>query len=320
MAAAMFRVASVEDASACVKTFRLVRFDRKPVTPFAPGAHVVLTLKDVASGTQGSRAYTLTSRPDDAAGYEISVALGRRVTGVSSFLHAAARPGRVVTVSEPVHGFGLAPQGGHPLLIAGGIGITPLLALARQLEQDGTAFTLFYSGKTEADMPFLAELRALRHGRCTVVTTAVPAMGRLDLRAILAEAPPDAQVYVCGPAGMIHDVQAHARDLAWDPARVHAESFEAAASPDDTPFDVVLARSGRTVGVVPGQTILDALLSAQVPVDYDCRHGSCGRCTQVVLEGEPDHRDSLYAGAQEQGGCIRICVSRARSARLVLDL
>lgn len=319
MAAAMFRVASVEDASACVKTFRLVRFDRKPVMPFEPGAHVVVTLKDAASGLQGSRAYTLTSRPGDEAGYEISVALGRRATGVSAFLHAATRPGRVLTVSEPVQGFGLSWAVGRPLLIAGGIGITPILALARQLEHEGTGFDLFYSGKSEADMPFLDELRAMRNGVCTVVTTVAPAMGRLDLRAILAAAP-DARVYVCGPAGMIRDVQAQARALAWDMARVHAESFEAAASPDDTPFDVVLARTGRTVGVVPGQTILDALLAAQVLVDYDCRHGSCGRCTQVVLEGEPDHRDSLYAGAQQQGGCIRICVSRARSARLVLDL
>lgn len=320
MAAVMFKVASVDAASQSVKTFRLVRFDRKPVLPFAPGAHVVVTVKDAASGLQGSRAYTLTSRPEDVAGYEISVARGTREQGISAFLHLAARPGRVVTVSEPVHGFGLAPQAGRHLLVAGGIGITPMLALARQLEQAGTGFDLFYSGKTEADMPFLDELRAMRHATCTVVTTAAPAMGRLDLQAILAHAPSGTHAYVCGPAGMIRDVQRLTQALGWNGDRVHCESFDAAASLDDRAFDVVLARSGRALTVPPGQSILDALLAAEVPVDYDCRHGACGRCTQAVLQGEPDHKDALYSGDAEQNGWIRICVSRARSAKLVLDL
>ena len=318
--ATMFRVASVDVACAEVKTFRLVRADRKPVAPFEPGAHVVVALKDAASGLQGTRAYTLTSRPDDAQGYEISVARGDRSTGISAFLHASVRPGRVVTVSDPVHGFGLAPEAGRHLLIAGGIGITPLLSLARELNQRGVGFALFYSGKSQAGMPFLDELRALRHGTCTVVTTAEPAMGRLDIRGILARAPADTHVYVCGPGAMIQDVASMARELAWDAGRVHAESFEGASSPDDTAFNVMLARSGGEVGVPPGQTILDALLAAGVPVEYDCRHGTCGRCTQRVLAGEPDHRDAQYSAMPAQSEWIRICVSRARSATLVLDL
>lgn len=318
--ATMFRVASVDAACAQVKTFRLVRVDRKPVTPFEPGAHVVVALKDAASGLQGTRAYTLTSQPGDVAGYEITVARGDRPSGISAFLHASVRPGRVVTVSDPVHGFGLAREAGRHLLIAGGIGITPVLSLARKLDQTGTVFELLYSGKSQAVMPFLEELRAMRHAACTIVTTTDPAMGRLDIHGILARASADTHVYVCGPAGMIQDVVSMARALAWDASRVHFESFDGASSPDDTAFNVRLAKSGSEVGVQPGQTILDALLAAGVPVDYDCRHGACGRCTQRVLEGEPDHKDALYSTTPEQGEWIRICVSRARSATLVLDL
>ncbi len=316
----MFRVAAIESACEGVKTFRLVPLDRKPVTPFKPGAHIVVTIKDAATGLQGTRAYTLTSSPLDTQGYEITIACGDRSQGVSKFFHTGVRPGRVVTVAAPVQGFGLAEPARHALLVAGGIGITPIVSLARQLELAGNAFEIFYSARSRQAMPFLDELLAMRHACPTVVTTLAPAMARLNFNELLERAPPDSHVYACGPAGMIQDVVAAAKALDWDESRVHFESFGAVSSPDDAAFDVVLARSGHEICVPPGQTILDALIAAGVAVDYDCRHGSCGRCTQRILQGQPEHKDALYGSAPQQDEWVRICVSRSRSARLVLDL
>lgn len=315
---ALFRVTAAESLCHDVKRFRLAPLNRKPVTPFEPGAHITVSLKDAASGLSGTRAYTLTSRPDDHEAYEITVAKGPG--GVSSFFHNSVTPGRVMTVNGPENGFQLRDGVAPCLLIAGGIGITPIIAMARWLEAVQRPFELFYSAKLKAGMPYLQEIGDFRSGRGTIITTASPPMPRLDVAAILRAAPGDAQVYVCGPRGMIDAVFSATQEAGWAADRVHAESFEGATAFADVAFDVELAKSGTRVRVGPGESILDALLAAGVAVGYDCRHGSCGSCTQAVLQGEPDHRDALFAGSPDASQAIRVCVSRAKSALLVLDL
>jgi ferredoxin-NADP reductase len=323
-AGVLFRVTAAEPLCEGVKRFRLAPLNRKPVTPFEPGAHIRVSVKDAASGLSGSRSYSLTSRTEDGEAYEITVAITASeetdAASISRFLHTSVAPGRVVTVNGPHNGFRLADESLPCVLIAGGIGITPLLAMARRLEAEGRPFELFYSGKSKAAMPYLQELESFRHGRCTVITTASPPLPRLDIQAVLDAAPAAAHVYVCGPRGMTDAVFAAAREAGWAAGRVHAESFDSGAASGDDAFTVELAKSGRQLRVAAGETILDALLAAGVALDYDCRHGSCGRCTQAVLRGEPDHRDALYAGSAEASQAIRICVSRAKSALLVLDL
>jgi len=314
----LFRVAAITARCPGVKTFRLVRADKRDVKSFEPGAHVSVTINDAATGRRGTRAFTLTSDPHDRLGYEITIARSERPGAVSELFHTGVRLGRVLSVSAPVQGFAIPPGDSPMLLIAGGIGITPIYSMARALAVVRRPFDLFYSAKSADRLLFLEELHAFTQGRCVLRTTSGPDAARLDIPAILATSAPDTQVCVCGPAHMIEAVRQAAADLGWAGSRVHAESFAGASSPDDVPFQVQLARLGRRVEVPAGQSILDALLAAGVNVEYDCRHGSCGRCTQHVLGGVPDHKDHHRAGDDDE--CIRICVSRSKSPVLTLDL
>jgi ferredoxin-NADP reductase len=237
--------------------------------------------------------------------------------GGSLHLHDGTAVGDVLPVGRPRNNFPLDASPRY-LFIGGGIGITPLVPMMAAAEAAGAEWSLLYGGRTRASMAFLDELEDDR--RVTVVPQ--DTMGLLDLGTALGEPHPETLVYCCGPEPLLQAVEAAAAH--WPPGALHVERFKARGDlPDDEghAFAVVLKRSGLTVEVAPGETILDAVAAAGVPVPSSCREGTCGTCETVVLDGEPEHRDSILTPAEQAAGdCMMICCSRCRGDRLVLDL
>jgi ferredoxin-NADP reductase len=278
-----------------------------PLPSWTPGAHVDLHVKP---GTV--RQYSLCSDPDDTGYYRIAVLRVPDGRGGSAAVHERIRAGATVAVSEPRNHFELVDAPDY-LLVAGGIGITPLLAMARRLTALGKPWRMLYGGRSRATMAFLDELPP---DRVTVVPQ--DEAGRPDLAGYLATAP-DATVYACGPGGLLDAVRA------LHPGPVHTERFiapEPAGSPDgDHAFEVRLARTGLDLHVPAGTSVLDAIRAAGGEVPSSCEAGICGTCETAVIDGVPDHRDALLTPEeQEAGTTMLICVSRCRGARLVLDL
>lgn len=288
--------------------------------PVEAGAHVDLMLADGMV-----RSYSLTN-PGETHRWCVAVNRDAASRGGSRWIHESLRPGALIDVHGPRNHFALNESAPHSVLIAGGIGITPLLAMARRLTALCRPWTLHYAARTRAQMAFVDELRQL-------AATATAAAGAtldlradhagdppLDLGAIVAALPAGAHVYACGPAGLLDAFEAATAALPRE--RVHLERFaNAQAAASDGGFTVVLARSGRRVPVQPGQTVLDAVLAAGLEPLYSCREGVCGTCETRVLRGTPDHRDLVLGDAEKAAGDrMMICCSGALTPELELDL
>jgi ferredoxin-NADP reductase len=285
-----------------------------PLPDWEPGAHVVLRL---AEGV--NRQYSLCGAADQRHSWTIAVHRSPTSRGGSSYVHDHLRVGSSLPVEGPYNNFPLG-EADRYLLLAGGIGITPILAMTRRLRASGHAFHLVYCGRSRSVMAYLDEISAWSDDRVTLHADDEQG-GPLNLGALLRQHP-GALVYCCGPEAMITAVE----EQAPDPELVRVERFRAApqperASAEDGAFDVVLAGSGQRLRVDTGQTILDVLHRAGHDVPSSCREGICGTCETKVIDGVPDHRDSVLTAAERAEGCsMMICVSRAKSAEIVLDL
>jgi vanillate O-demethylase ferredoxin subunit len=243
--------------------------------------------------------------------------------GGSKFIHETVRVGDIITTSHPRNNFALDERAMHSVLIAGGIGITPLLSMIRRLESLGRSWELFYAARTRVTAAFVDELSVIRpdDGRYLHLNFDQEPSGRMfDLSAIVNAAPSDAHLYCCGPVPMLEAFEAAAVDRPSD--HVHVEYFKAREKPALAGgFEVRLSRSKRTIKVSAGKTILDALLDAGIAANYACTEGVCGTCETRVIEGIPDHRD-LFLSKEEQAAnnTMMICCSGSKSPTLVLDL
>ncbi|OIJ93116.1 PDR/VanB family oxidoreductase [Streptomyces monashensis] len=276
-----------------------------------PGAHVDLLL-----GPELERQYSLCSDPADRAAWRIAVLREPDGRGGSACVHDALDVGGTVRVRGPRNRFRLEPFPRYRF-VAGGIGITPILPMLAAAETAGAEWSLLYGGRTRASMAFTGELA--RYGE-RVTLAPQDETGPLDLAPVLAGVRDDTLVYCCGPGPLLDAVAARC------PAgRLRVERFRAAATARRAQaaaeFEVVLARSGRTLTVPPKVSVLDTVRAAGVEVLYSCTEGTCGTCETDVLEGTPDHRDSVLGEeARAAGDTMMICVSRCRGTRLVLDL
>ncbi|RBP09669.1 vanillate O-demethylase ferredoxin subunit [Roseiarcus fermentans] len=285
--------------------------------PFAAGAHIEV---EVANGER--RSYSLCNGPHDAGGYEIAVLLEPNGRGGSRHMHERVERGDRLRAKPPRNLFPLA-EDGHSLLVAGGIGITPLLAMAEHLARAGRSFDLHIAVRSPARAAFRRRLAAAPFAARVHwhFDDGAPEQA-FDLERILAEAPPASRLYVCGPTGFMDAVLGGARAAGWPDTRLHCEYF-AAASGDhsaDGAFDLFLAKTGRTIRVPAGATAARALLDAGVDIRLSCEQGVCGTCLLPVIEGVPDHRDH-YLGKAERAAnrLFAPCCSRARTPRLTLD-
>ena len=285
---------------------------------FTPGAHLKFRLR-LPDGHATVREYSLVSAPAERTRYEIAVLREPAGSGGSAAMHALAI-GDSLEAEGPANEFALADTAREHLLIAGGIGITPILCMARALAARGAPMQLHYAARSPARMAYRDEAAALP-GATLYCDEGDPARG-MPLDTILGEPGEARHLYVCGPRGLIAGVLERAEAHGWPAAQVHYESFKGAvALSRDRPISLELRASGRTLAVRADQSILDALIEAGLDPLFDCRRGECGMCMTPVLEGTPDHRDhALSAHERAQGKVICTCVSRALTPELVLDL
>lgn len=285
------------------------------VPEWQAGAHVRVLLPG-----GGDRPYSLMALPDLPGG---TVALGvlREETsaGGSKFIHAL-QVGDVVRTTAPLNNFALHEGAAPALLFAGGIGVTPILSMAAVLKAQGNWFRLHYAGRMPGLLAFLPQLQAICAEGLAVHYDSDAS--RLDIAAALRDAPADAHVYVCGPAGMIDAVKAAALAKGIPADRIHFELFKAEQpSSANQPFEIELKSTGQVITVATDQSIIQALEAAGLDVLYDCRRGDCGICQCGVIAGVPDHRDVILSDDEKASNKVmQICVSRAKSERLVLDL
>jgi ferredoxin-NADP reductase len=283
----------------------------QPLPAWNAGAHIDLHVKDV-----GTAQYSLCGR-SDASSWKVAVLHQPAGKGVSNFVHQRLRPGHLVDVSGPRNHFGLQAAREY-LFIAGGIGITPILAMIREADLAGVPWRLAYGGRARKAMAFWDDLEH----RASVELFPEDQVGQLPVRKLLEQAGPAIGVYCCGPEGLLQAVLAGCTE-----ARLpspHFERFNPVVSGSSEPthgFVVNLARSGISLNVSPNESIADVLDAHGVFVPTSCREGICGSCETRVVSGEIDHRDSILGDAEKRcGETMMICVSRAKRESITLDI
>lgn len=320
-------VHAVERPHPLVVTLDLRAADCSPLPPFTAGAHIRVQVH-LAGGTSDWRHYSLVDldpaldAPAAPTRYLLGVRLEDAGRGGSRWMHGLM-PGAEVTAEAPRNDFPLGSHAGCAVLVAGGIGVTPLSAMATARRRAGLPVRMVYAGRARAQLAFLATLQRLM-GDALQLHADDEAGRPLDAEALLDGCAADDVLYVCGPRPLLDALLAGAARRGWPPERVRFELFSAPQSQDgDQGFDVLLRRSGRTVRVDAKQSILECLEAAGCDPLFDCRRGECGVCAVDVLEAEGgiDHRDHvLSSGEKAANRVIQICVSRSRGPRLVLDL
>ena len=315
-------VAARQPLAEDIALFELHAADGQALPPWEAGAHIELQMPH--EGRVLARPYSLCGVPGESARWQIAVQREPASRGGSAAVHLLLHPGRGVRATPPRNRFALVPGPHESLLLAGGIGITPLLAMAETLHAEGARFTLHHATRNAARTPFVERLAlAPWHHRVHRHFDDGPAEQRLDIAATLAAAAPGTHLYVCGPQGFMDAVLATARAQGWPEAQLHWESFGAEVAPlaGDRAFTMVLARSGVTLQVDAGQTAAQAIAAAGVFLPTSCEQGVCGTCLTPVLEGRPDHRDQYLTPEEQAAGTqFTPCCSRSLDERLVIDL
>lgn len=312
------RIEEIRGEAPGVKSFRLASADGRPLPPAAPGAHI-----NVNPAPGVVRQYSLINGPEESGHYRIAVRRDSASRGGSRAMHDRLKVGDILPISEPRNHFPLSETAASHLLIARNIGITPILAMAKALAARGADFRLDYFTRAAENTPFLELLSGPAFaGRVRFHHGLDEAGQQAAVEALVADRPDGGHLYVCGGRSFMDMVTASAS--AWPEETVHREYFTAnpcAWSGEREGFDVTLARRGQKIHVPPELSLAEALAQAGVAAPTSCEQGVCGTCLTRVLAGVPDHRDAVLSPLQrERGDCMAICVSRAKSAELVLDL
>jgi ferredoxin-NADP reductase len=305
------RLHAISCAAAGINFYEFRQLEGGQLPAFSAGAHIDLHL-----GNGMARQYSLVNSQDERHRYVVGVKRDPKSRGGSHWIHDELRVGAIMEIGGPRNNFRLLEDGSCSVLIAGGIGVTPIACMVARLRALGHDWKLHYSVRSRQDVVALDELTDSR-----VHLHIDEEMGGafLDVAAIVAQAGPEAHLYCCGPAPMLASFQAAARHR--PPAQVHLEHFGAAHEPAGGGFSVELARSGQRISVREGQTIVDALRAAGIAVQTSCEQGICGMCETKVLAGVPDHRDGLLSEQEKAANtAMMICCSGSRDSLLVLDL
>jgi vanillate O-demethylase ferredoxin subunit len=303
-----------------ISTFELVHADGDRELPAEnAGSHV-----DVQLPNGLTRQYSLCNDPTESHRYLIGVLRDPASRGGSAAMHEQVKEGDVLHISAPKNHFPLAHAAQHSVLLAGGIGVTPILCMAERLHITGASFEMHYCTRSPERTAFLDRIKESGFaGSVQFHFDDGAESQKLQLHRILSALKPGTHLYVCGPKGFMDYVLGAARSAGWPESQLHFEFFgaEVGKSEDDQSFEVKLASSGRVVTVARDQTVVQALAAIGVELATSCEQGVCGTCLTRVLEGEPDHKD-MYLTPEEQAANDQFlpCCSRAKSKMLVLDL
>lgn len=302
-----------------IASFELVSTDGSPLPAFAAGSHI-----DVQLPGGPTRQYSLCNDPAETHRYLIAVLRDAASRGGSAAMHEQVKVGDTLFISTPKNHFALAHEAQSHLLLAGGIGVTPLLCMAERLAHSGARFEMHYCTRSRARTAFVRRIEdSPLASRVQFHFDDGPAAQRAEIDALVGPPGPGQHLYVCGPKGFMDAVLARARAQGWPEAQIHYEFFGAGPVGDGEAggFEVMLASSGRVVAVPAGVSVVQALAACGIAVATSCEQGVCGTCLTRVIDGVPDHRD-LYLTPEEQaaGDQFLPCCSRAKSGRLVLDL
>ena len=301
----------------------ILSFVLRPMNPalpeqIDPGSHV-----DVHLPNGMMRSYSLSNGPEEKRGYRLTVARDANSRGGSVYTHDQLRVGQIIDISKPRNNFRLAEQASMSVFISGGIGVTPFIPMIVRLNELGSPWRMHYCARSRDRAAFVKEIEQLAaSGSGEFMANYDDESGLLNLAGTLAAVPAGADVYCCGPTGMLDAFRAGAQKASIASDHVHFEYFssniERAA---EGGFLVVLNKSGAEIPVEPGQTILQALTEHGVNVPYCCEEGICGSCETRVIDGLPDHRDMILSEEERQESkTMMICCSGSKSPRLVLDL
>lgn len=284
--------------------------------PFDAGSHIDLHLPNGLV-----RSYSLLNSPTDRGRYVVGILRDRGSRGGSQWVHEQLRVGSTLQISAPRNNFALDTQASHSVLVAGGIGITPIYCMFRQLLAVGKSAELIYCARSRKEAALVEELSGLDakvvfHFNDEKDTAP-------DLSHYLAGQPADTHFYCCGPTPMLDAFESTCESLGYPHA--HIERFAAAELPPSEgaqdSYSVELKKSGKTLSIEPGLNLLDVLLEAGCDIEYSCREGVCGSCETKVLDGEVDHRDGVLSKAERAANStMMVCVSGCKSRRLVLDI
>ncbi|WP_176053590.1 PDR/VanB family oxidoreductase [Paraburkholderia caribensis] len=312
----------IEEVAQGIRMFELAPLDGTRLPEYTPGAHI-----DVHLPTGLVRQYSLCGGPQQRDAYVIAVQHNVASRGGSRAMHAL-QVGDTLSIEGPRNHFPLANDARHSVLLAGGIGITPLLSMAERLARTQASFELHYCVRNRERAAFLDRLDAPHlNGRCTLYTDDAPADARIDVARIVRDPLPGSHLYVCGPSGFMDHAFDTAKQAGWTDRHLHREYFSAPAidtrdnAPTARAFSVRLARSGKLVSVSERETVVQALAAHGVCIETSCEQGVCGTCLTRVLAGDPEHRD-LYLTDDERARNDQFlpCCSRSHTDELVLDL
>lgn len=315
----LVRVARKHTEALDICSLDLVAEPGHALPAFSAGAHI-----DVALPNGLVRQYSLCNPPGDSGQYQIAVLRDAGSRGGSQAVHDAVTEGSTLRISAPKNHFPLATDARYHLLLAGGIGITPLLAMAEQLASQGGSFELHHCTRSGERTPFVERFSASAYAaRVQHHFDDGDQSQKFDIAATLNRAPQGSHLYVCGPQGFMDAVLNAGRSQDWPEERLHREYFAAAPvdHANDGGFELEIASSGRVIPVRADQSALAALLAAGLDIPMSCEQGVCGTCLTGVKAGTPDHHDQ-YLTPEERAANNQFlpCCSRASSPRLVLDL
>ncbi len=311
------RVAEVEPIAADIKRFKFVSLDGSPLPEFSAGAHTVVTMHD--GGRVRRNPYSLMGSPFDGSSYQVSILKTPDSRGGSVFMHDKVRTGSELSISRPLNLFPIDRRARRHLFLAGGIGITPFMAMTTQCTREDLPFELHYCMRAEARGAYWQDLKNQYGHR--VHTYFDDQKQTLPLARLLDGQPLGTHLYVCGPPAMIDWVLKSAREAGWPDENVHSERF--LAPPSGKPFKVELRKSNKAITVAEYQSVLEAVEAAGVDAPYLCRGGACGQCETPVVDchGTLQHNDHYLTDEEKQSGKkMMICVSRIKGDGVVLDL
>lgn len=301
-----------------IVSFELSSIDGTSLPPFSAGSHI-----DVQLGEGLIRQYSLCNDPSETHCYQIAVLREPQSRGGSIAAHENINPGDVLQISSPRNHFSLS-HAEHYLLLAGGIGVTPILCMAQRLASLDASFEMHYCARAPERAAFLERIRASAFAhRVQFHFDSGDVDQTLELDKMLASVSPTTEVYVCGPAGFIEFVTNAARGHGWPASRVHFEYFGNAPQNTraDHPFEVKIASTGMSYAIPADKSVCAALLEHGIDIPVSCEQGICGTCITRVLEGLPDHRDVYFSDDEKAlNDQFTPCCSRAVSPSLVLDI